>query len=100
MAAHGTALRSEGLAEEAVKQIATDWRQSGVAPRTGAMLAFAEAVTRDATTIREEHTQTLREAGFSDADILDIVHVTCLFNYLDRFADALGVEVDAAFKGP
>ena len=33
--------------------------------------------------------------GWADEDIVDIVHITCLFNYMDRLADGLGVELDS-----
>ena len=32
--------------------------------------------------------------GWEDADIVDIVHITALFNYMDRVADGLGAELD------
>ena len=34
----------------------------------------------------------LREAGLTDADILDAVQVIAYFNYINRVADALGVD--------
>ncbi len=34
----------------------------------------------------------LREAGFDDTAIHDIVQVTSLFNYYNRLADGLGIE--------
>jgi len=35
----------------------------------------------------------LRDAGFDDTAIHDIVHVVCCFSYMNRLADSLGVEV-------
>ena len=42
----------------------------------------------------------LRAHGFSDEDILDIVHVMAYFNYINRVADSLGVdpEPDCGFE--
>mgnify|MGYP000091365290 CR=1 FL=1 len=34
----------------------------------------------------------LRRAGLSDRDILDAVQVIAYFNYINRVADALGVD--------
>ena len=36
----------------------------------------------------------LRAHGFSDADILDAVHVCGYYNYLTRLVDALGIDPD------
>jgi len=38
----------------------------------------------------------LRDAGFDDTAIHDIVHVVCCFSYMNRLADSLGVEVVGA----
>lgn len=35
-----------------------------------------------------------REGGWTDRDILDITRICAYFNYRDRMADALGVEID------
>lgn len=40
----------------------------------------------------ETDVHTLRTAGFSDEAILDAVQVVGYFNYINRVADALGVE--------
>ena len=36
----------------------------------------------------------LREAGFSDRDILDIVEVVGYYAYANRIADGLGLEIE------
>ena len=59
------------------------------------MLEFAEFLTLHPSNINQSHTQELREFGWSDADIIDIVHITALFNYMDRVADGLGIELQA-----
>jgi alkylhydroperoxidase family enzyme len=42
--------------------------------------------------MREPDVEALREVGFSDVAIHDIVQVTALFNYYNRLADGLGVD--------
>jgi alkylhydroperoxidase family enzyme len=44
--------------------------------------------------MRGEDCQLLREAGLSDRDILDAVEVISYFNYINRVADALGVDLE------
>jgi len=58
------------------------------------MLEYAENVTRNAWELRKEHVDDLKKIGFSDADILDMVHITGYFNHINRVADALGVDLE------
>jgi len=36
----------------------------------------------------------LKQHGFSEEQVVDIVLITCTFNFMDRLADGLGVELD------
>lgn len=56
------------------------------------MLEFVEQVTTEAWQLREADVAALRNHGFTDADILDIVHIAGYFNHINRVADALGIE--------
>jgi len=42
--------------------------------------------------VSEADVQTLRQHGFDDRDILDIIYVICLYNFNDRMADATGIK--------
>lgn len=57
------------------------------------MLEFAEFLTVDPAIVKNENIQVLRDEGWSDEDIVDMVHITSLFNYLVRVADGLGIEL-------
>ena len=48
--------------------------------------------------MEEADVQELRNAGFSNAGILDIVQVTGYYAYVNRLADGLGVELEAFWK--
>ena len=43
--------------------------------------------------MEEEDVRTLRHRGLSDEQVLSVVLITCLFNFMTRLADALGVDV-------
>lgn len=58
------------------------------------MLEYVENVTRNAWDLRKKDVDDLKEIGFSDTDILDIVHITGYFNHINRIADALGVDLE------
>jgi uncharacterized protein YciW len=59
-------------------------------------------VTRTPAAVRRRDVETLRKYGLTDRDILDAVEVISYFNYINRVADALGIdpelEMRAAFK--
>ena len=57
------------------------------------MLEFAEKLTLTPSNMREADAQKLRDAGWTDRDILDIVHVCAYFNFRVRVVDGLGLEV-------
>lgn len=60
------------------------------------MLDFAVKLTRRPGAMEKGDVETLRQAGFSDTAIHDIVQVTALFNYYNRLADGLGIEPEEA----
>ena len=62
------------------------------------MLEFAELLTIDPSGTKEEFVQGLRDAGWTDEDIIDIVHITAWFNYLVRVADGLGIELEPGWE--
>ena len=62
------------------------------------MLEFVEKSTRSPSAMTPADLDVLRGCGFSDVDILDIVHITSYFNYINRVADALGVDAEPDFE--
>ena len=58
------------------------------------MLAYAVKLTLKPGEMVSDDIDTLRAAGFSDRDILDIVEVVAYYAYANRIADGLGVELE------
>jgi len=52
-------------------------------------------VTRTPASVRGRDLETLRKHAFTDRDILDAVQVISYFNYINRIADALGIEPES-----
>jgi uncharacterized peroxidase-related enzyme len=57
-----------------------------------ALCDFAVQVTHEPAEIRREEIDRLREAGCSDGAIHDAIQVIAYFNYINRVADAVGIE--------
>jgi uncharacterized peroxidase-related enzyme len=87
---HSAALRK--LTDDAafVDQIATNYRYAPLQPAERAMLDYALKLTTDSASCTEEDVDALREAGWSDEDILDIAQVAAMFNFTNRLASGLG----------
>jgi uncharacterized protein YciW len=62
------------------------------------MLEFTELLTVAPSNVLAEDIQNLRDVGWSDEDVIDIVHMTALINYFNRIGDALGVDLDDMLK--
>ena len=58
------------------------------------MLAYSEKLTRAPWDMVEADVVRLRDAGFSDTDILDINQVASYYAYVNRTADGLGVGLE------
>ena len=63
------------------------------------MLDYAVKLSLEPWDIKEVDVQKLRDAGFSNAGILDIAHVTGYYAYVNRLAHGLGVELETFWKG-
>jgi uncharacterized peroxidase-related enzyme len=90
MAAHGAALRKLTKDPALADAVAADHETAPVEPRVRAMLAYAVKLTLRPTEMTEEDVDALREAGWSDEDVMDVAEVTGLFNMSNRMASGLG----------
>jgi uncharacterized protein YciW len=61
------------------------------------MLDYAVKLTRSPHAITGADIEALRAEGFTDAGILDVCQVTSYYNYVNRLADGLGVEMEEAW---
>jgi len=58
------------------------------------MLAFAEKLTATPHKMEKRDIDSLRKVGFKDPEIHDIVAVVAYFNFVNRMASGLGVELE------
>ena len=73
--------------------IQNDWRQADLTPAECAMLEYSEKLTLSPAMMDQQDIQRLRDAGWTDRDVLDIASVCAYFNYRVRIVDGLGLEV-------
>ena len=59
-----------------------------------AILDFAAKLTRTPGRMAHSDVQSLQAKGLSDRAINDVVQVASYFNYINRIADGLGVDLE------
>ncbi|MGH7307292.1 MAG: carboxymuconolactone decarboxylase family protein [Candidatus Rokuibacteriota bacterium] len=74
--------------------LARGWRDLTLSEADRAMLAYVEVLALTPSKATAEHVAALRQAGFRDEEIFEIVMVTAYYALRCRMADGLGVEVD------
>ncbi len=80
------------MAVEEVAKVISNWREADLDDQEKAMLEFTEKFTLTPSEITDEDIEKLRQAGFSDEQILAIGLGAGYRNWVDRIADLLGVE--------
>ena len=77
-----------------VQQLIEDYRQAGISDRDRAMLDYVVKLTLEPWNVQQADVERLRQAGFTDREILDINQITGYYAYVNRLADGLGVELE------
>ena len=77
-----------------VSDLEEDYKRADLSPRERAILDYAVKLTLHPSTMSESDVHALREVGLTDSAILDACQVTSYYNYVNRLADGLGVELE------
>lgn len=81
--------RRHGVSDEVLETL-EDPDRCPIPDSEKAALRFAERMTTDAGAMGEAETEALR-AHYDEPQIVELACVVGLFNYLNRFAEALGM---------
>src|SRR5579863_3898028 len=91
LASHTILARNLGWSDDQLSNLA-DWqRRDDFTPAEKAALRLAETVTRDAHAVSEEQFAELR-GFYSEGEIVELLCAIGLFNYFNRFNNALKME--------
>lgn len=75
-----------------VEAVLRDYRTAPLSESEKALFAFIEKVNRASNRIRREDVEAARAAGWSDEALYDAITVCALFNFLNIWVDATGVQ--------
>lgn len=95
---HGEALRKLTKDFELVERIGRDPLGAALEPRGRVLVAFALELTNAPEQVIEDDLAPLRSAGLTDAGIHDLVSVVSYFNFVNRMALGLGVELEEEYR--
>ncbi len=76
----------------------TDYRELSLSDADQAMLDFAVKLTKTPGEMSEADIHHLREKGFDDVQIHDIVQVVGCFGYFNRLTSGLGVDLEEGWQ--
>jgi uncharacterized peroxidase-related enzyme len=91
---HGERLDNCPVDDEFKARLVTDWRAINLSETNRLILGYAETITREAYTIDRDYIEHLKRSGLSEQTIHDVAAVAAYFAYVNRIADALGVELE------
>lgn len=77
-----------------MRAVAGDWRSAGLDEVDRALCAYAEKLTSDPHGVTEADVQQLRALGLDDVAIHDAIQVVAYFNYINRIAHAVHVDLE------
>ena len=90
--AHGKVLAEKFYDVESVPAL-----PAGLDDADRAIMAFAEKIVADATSVTQADIDELRGHGLSDGEICDVVLAATIRCFFSKTLDALGVQPDAEF---
>ena len=77
-----------------METVKKDYRHADLPEPTRRVLDYAVKLTKAPGAMAESDVRLLREAGLDDRAILDACEVTAYFNYINRIADGLHVDLE------
>jgi len=94
IAIHLELLRRMGIEKPLGRKLATDYANAPVDTKTQALFRFADKLTCRPADMEKEDVAALRQAGWSEAAVLEAVLAIAYFNFVNRVAAGLGLIAD------
>jgi alkylhydroperoxidase family enzyme len=94
---YGRQLLADFGSKDAILALRRDYAWSHLSERDVEMLRYAEMIASNASRVKGEDIERLREVGFSDVQICDIALCASFRCFVGRFYDAVGAGPEPAF---
>ena len=77
-----------------IERIAVNWRTAELERVDYALCSYAEKLTKTPASMNEMDVEALRQVDLDDESIHDAIQVVSYFNYINRIADAVHVDLE------
>jgi uncharacterized peroxidase-related enzyme len=94
---HGAALYLLTKDDNLVKGLKENYQNVDLDEKTRAILDYAVKLTIKPHSVRDEDVEILRNVGSSDTEILDTCQIAAYFNFVNRMAEGLGVQLEKEY---
>lgn len=91
---HAEALSHYERDNSRLRRMVSDFQFLDLPDKKARMLSYALKLTTSPSQVSDEDIDELKDAGYSDRDILDMNLIAAYFNFLNRVALGLGVDCD------
>lgn len=86
------------LDENFKADLINDYHKADISDLNKSILEYVEKLTLEPASTRQEDIDKLKSDGCSERMIHDIAQVASYFNYINRLADGLGVELEDEYS--
>lgn len=93
MQQHGAVASHALQKNDVVEAMLRDWRTAPIPEKLRVTLGFLEKLTLQPHEVGPADVAPLRQAGLSDEEIADALHICTAFNLINRLADSFGWEM-------
>ena len=97
MVHHGANLANE-TGDHALAEAVASGRFDELGHRLQALLGYAIKLTVSPSEVRRDDVEELQRAGLSAREVIDANQVVAYFNYVNRVADGLGIELEDSWS--
>lgn len=97
LVSHVHALRRELDDVELADRIVYNWRHAGLDERRSAICRYADKLTRRPAEISRADLEDLEAVGLSPDEVWDVVELTAMYSFTNRFSLAMGFEANREY---
>ena len=87
-------IENEGGDPKIAERVLEEWREANLDSVDTALCTYAEKLTHSPAAMTSTDIQLLRDQGLSDEAIHSAIQTISYFNYINRVADAVHVELE------
>lgn len=94
IALHMELLRKMGVEKPLSRKLATHYADAAVGEKEQALYRFADKLTRHPDDMSRGDVEALRQAGWEEKTVVELVLTVSLFNFINRVSSGLGLVAD------